>query len=320
MHRKTLLAARLVGALVLTTFGSIRIAAEAAAPQASAAPEDLAEKTAVIAEALAGIAAEGWKASEIERYVVANLYDKINGRSELFMSYGVAGLAFVTMSDPDDSSRFIDVYLYDMSSVPGAFGVFSVERWVGQDPVKLGREGYRNGNDLFFWKGCYYASILGSGEEAEVREAQTRIAQSLAAKLEDSGEKLWGFQTLPMGEVVPDSIQFFMADALSLSFMTDTYTAQYQFQSQEISAFVSRAASEADAKDRHAKYVEYMRSYGTEVDESTVNDQSLTVADMGGGYYDVVAHEGSFVAGVTAVAGKELALRAASEWLRALKR
>ncbi len=320
MHRKTLLSTRLVGAFLITTFSSIPIAAEVAAPQASAAPEDLAEKTAVIAEALAGIAPEGWKAADIERYVVANLYDKINGRSELFMSYGVAGLAFVTVSDPNDSGRFIDVYLYDMASVPGAFGVFSVERWQGQEPVTLGREGYRNGNDLFFWKGRYYASILGSGEEPEVREAQSHIAQSLAAKLDDSGEQLWGLQTLPLDEVVSDSIQFFMADALSLGFMTDTYTAHYKFQSQEISAFVSRAASEADAKDRHAKYVEYMRSYGTQVEESRVNDKLLTVGDMGGGYYDVVAHDGRFVGGVTAVADKDLALRAASEWLRALKR
>jgi hypothetical protein len=314
------MSARVVGAL-LVAFAWVRSGgAEVAAPQATAAPEDLTEKTAVIAEALAGVAPEGWKAAELERYVVANLYDKINGRSELFMSYGVAGLAFLTVSDPDDSSRFIDVYLYDMASVPGAFGVFSVERWAGQEPLRLGREGYRNGNDLFFWKGRYYASILGSGEEPEVREAQTRIAQSLAAKLEDSGEKLWGFQTLPLGAVEPDSVQYFMADALSLSFMSDTYTAQYQFQSEGISAFVSRAASEADASARHAKYVDYMRSYGAQVEESTVNDTSLTVADMGGGYYDVVAHEGAFVAGVTAVADKELALRAASEWLRALKR
>ena len=78
------------------------------------------------------ITPEGFtKKSLVERYTEANLYEKINGRSELFHSYDVTGMTFVTSSKADDPTKFIDVFLYDMTTPLGAFGVYSVERTPG---------------------------------------------------------------------------------------------------------------------------------------------------------------------------------------------
>ena len=86
-------------------------------------------KTETIARALKGLTPEGFtKKGLVERYTEANLYEKIDGRSELFHSYDVTGMAFVTFSKADDPSKFIDVFLYDMTTPLGAFGVYSVER------------------------------------------------------------------------------------------------------------------------------------------------------------------------------------------------
>lgn len=283
------------------------------------APEGLIEKTETIAFALEQVDLEGWQAAgPAERYVVANLYDKINGRSELFMAYGVEGLAFQTFRNASDSTQYIDVFLYDMATAPGAFGVYSVERWPDQETLKLGRDGYRNDNDVFFWKGRYYASILASGDEPSVRKAQMSLAEQLAKALEDSGDMLWGFEVLPMDDVVRDTVQFFMVDALSLGFMNDTYTAEFKSGNDRISVFVSRADSSEAAQERHDKYVEYMRRYGSSVDESTSSGVTLTIADMGGGYHDVIFRDGRHVAGVTAVPEREAALAAAAAWRNAM--
>src|SRR5262249_11536331 len=86
-------------------------------------------KTETIARALEGLTPAGFaKKSLVERYTEANLYEKINGRSELFHSYDVTGMTFVTFSKADDPTKFIDVFLYDMTTPLGAFGVYSVER------------------------------------------------------------------------------------------------------------------------------------------------------------------------------------------------
>ena len=111
------------------------------------------------------------KKSLVERYTEANLYEKINGRSELFQSYDVTGMTFVTFSKADDPAKFIDVFLYDMTTPLGAFGVYSVERSSGSKAIATGDGGHRTGADLFFRKGQYYASILTSGPDEEVRPA-----------------------------------------------------------------------------------------------------------------------------------------------------
>jgi hypothetical protein len=63
-------------------------------------------KTETIARALEGLTPEGFtKKRPVERYTEANLYEKINGRSELFHSYDVTGMTFFTFSRADDPGK-----------------------------------------------------------------------------------------------------------------------------------------------------------------------------------------------------------------------
>src|SRR5437763_6020461 len=78
-------------------------------------------KTETIARALEGLTPEGFtKKSLVERYTEANLFEKIDGRSELIQSYDVNGMTFVTFTKAADPSKFIDVFLYDMTTPLGA--------------------------------------------------------------------------------------------------------------------------------------------------------------------------------------------------------
>jgi hypothetical protein len=244
--------------------------------------------------------------------VVANLYDKINGRSELFMSYGVKAMVFRSFSNSADSTQYVDVFLYDMGSAPGAFGAFSVERWGEWKPLELGREGYRTDTDVFFWKGKYYVSVLGSDENAAVRNAQQKLAGQLAERLKDTDEELWGFDVLPEDGLVAGSVQFFMVDALSLSFLDNTYTA-------DVKVFISRQDSQSKAKSVYEQFLSFMKQYGKQVETIDAGGVPLSSADMGGGYYDAVFHYDTFVAGVTAVQDHAHAVEAAQRFRRELE-
>lgn len=284
-------------------------------PRANAAdtnlPPELAERTDTIAAALEDLAPEGWEANgPVERYVVKNMYDKINGRSELFMSYGVTGMTFVTLSDKADDDRYIDIFLYDMTTAPGAFGVFSVERWPGNDLMTIGREGYRTGNDVFFWKGRYYACLVGSDDT--IAETQNAVARKLEARLEDTGEQPWGLSVLPSDQQLPETVQYFQVDALSLAFLTDTYTAEYDWAEESVKVFVSRQASPEKAEAAHAEYVKYMREYGEALEKKDFKGFLVTSADMGGGYVDTIFYRGNYVAGVTAVPDRATAEQTAA--------
>jgi len=303
--------------LCLATAAIIAFAAygeeETAVADSTVEPATIDEMTHTITEALSNVSVEGWDRSSVERYVVENLYDKINGRSELFMSYGVRGMVFATFTQTGQASRFIDVFLYDMSSVPGAFGVFSVERWGEWEAMPWGREGYRTDSDGFFWKGAYYVSILGSSDESEVRDAQQVIARALAKALPDIEGTLWGLTVLPDEALIPGSIRYFMVDAMSLSFMEDTFTAQYRYDGVAVTVFVSKRPSDSSVLETRDAFVAYMKKYGEDVGAEGEKDDQVHVADMGGGYYDAVFYEGSYVAGVTSVPGRGVALEAANK-------
>ncbi|MBP8131687.1 MAG: hypothetical protein KA184_19075 [Candidatus Hydrogenedentes bacterium] len=294
--------------------------AEGAAPEsvAGAAPAVQAPawpQGAALAQYLEGLAPEGWQAAgPIERYDAASLFEKIDGRSELFHSYEVVGLAFVSLAPASGESRYIDVYLYDMGTVLGAFGVFSVERWPGSPPLRLGRGAYHTDTDVFFWKGRYYACFLGGSENALLRRTALELAGQLAARLPDEPESPWGLAAFPEEGLVPDSPRYFKADALALDFMTDTFTAEYKRGDGAITVFLSRQDSEAAAREKCEKYLEYLQRYGESARILPPEEGGLVVGRIAAGFHDAVFVEGRYLGGVTNVADEAAAVAAAREF------
>jgi hypothetical protein len=129
-------------------------------------------------------------------------------------------MTFVTFSKADDPTKFIDVFLYDMTTPRGAFRVCSVERSSGSKAIATGDGGHRTGADLFFRKGQYYASILTSGPGEEVQKAASSLADALANRLKGKAAELWGLAMLPAKNRIDDTVQYLMVDALGLDFLT----------------------------------------------------------------------------------------------------
>ena len=79
--------------------GPVKTTLPGSRPKSKAATE-------TIAQALEGLKPEGFaQKSPVERYTEVNLFEKIDGRSELFHSYDVTGMAFVTFSKPNDPGQ-----------------------------------------------------------------------------------------------------------------------------------------------------------------------------------------------------------------------
>ncbi|MFO0891926.1 MAG: DUF6599 family protein [Isosphaeraceae bacterium] len=276
--------------------------------------------TETIARALEGLTPEGFtKKSLVERYTEANLYEKIDGRSELFQSYDVAGMTFVTYSKADDPSKFIDVFLYDMTTPLGAFGVYSVERPSGSEALATGDGGHRTKADLFFRKGQYYASILTSGPDVEVQKAASALADALAKRLKGKAAQIWGLAMLPAKDRVDDSVQYLMVDALGLDFLTNAFTARYRNGEAEFTAFVARCKSTENASEVLAKYKSFLEQDGAMAEPARIDGATVFFADMGGGSFDGACQVGDVIAGVSAVKGRDAAVRHMTFLLKGLR-
>lgn len=309
---------------VLTLMLCCVVQAWAAETQSGTLSPEMLQKTETIAQALEDIAPKGWVAQgPIERYTVENLYDKINGRSELYMSYDVVGMTFVTLvpENTEDKTTYIDIFLYDMAGAENAFGVYGVERWEESAPIELGRDAYRTETDTFLWHGQYYATLLGSEDAPHIHDAAHAMAESLTQRLKDKPEEtLWGMALMPEEKQVAGSLQYFKVDAMSLDFMTNTYSANYNFGGEEeVTFFLSKQDSEEAAQQAFAKYQAMFQKYGDHYLLDEVHDPPLASADLGGGYFDVVFQTGKFVGGISAVQDRATAVDAVKELFTGIK-
>jgi hypothetical protein len=197
-----------------------------------------------------------------------------------------------------------------MTTPLGAFGIYSVERPPGGKPIATGDGGHRTGADVFFRKGRYYASILTSGPDEEAQKAASSLVDAMAKRLKGEAAELWGLAMLPAKNRIDDTVQYFKVDALGLDFLTDAFTARYRDGEAGFTALVARCKSADHAAEVLAKYKAHLGEFGDMAEPARIEGASVTFADMGGGEFDGVCKVGDVIVGVTAVKGRDAAVKA----------
>lgn len=150
---------------------------------------------------------EGWRKAEPEVYPPESLYRYINGGAELYIAYQFTTLVSQPYLDADGNELRFDIF--DMGSAASAFGVFchsreEVDHFVAPDVESEYASGL-----LHFWKGPYYASVLGYPETAAKKAAIQALARQIAAQIDATGGRPAIVALLPEADLVPHSIRYF---------------------------------------------------------------------------------------------------------------
>jgi hypothetical protein len=246
---------------------------------------------------------------KVMHFTAENLYEQINGRAEYYIAYDVIGLTFVSFEKKTDSDFSINLSIYDMGTPINAFGVFSGERSLEYQRLELGRDAYRSGANYYIWQGQYYIQIIALDTLKELKYVGSEIAQKLTNLLQDSGESVWGLTMLPKANRVPQSIQYFVVDAMGLDFMQNTYTAKYYKGEIVLSIFLSKKNSSESAQGTLNRFTAHAKQYGKGINFISKDKIKLVSCDMGDGY-DVIFQKDSLIAGVTGVKNESLAIQA----------
>jgi hypothetical protein len=265
------------------------------------------------AAALEALAQDDWALYDrILQFTPDSLYEQINGRAELYLSYDVVSLTYASFDHATDPSRSISLSVYDMGRPIDAFGIYSVERSPGHHTIDLGRAAYRSDANYSVWHGQYYITVVSTDSGEDSARIGLDWTRQLVASLPDTGEVVPGLDLLPETGLIADSVRYIKVDAMGLDFMRDTFTARYDLGDGPVTAFVSQRASPDEARSVVAQYREFAERYGRGTELTTVEEVDSLVCDMGGST-DVVAIKGSVVCGVTAAADRDQALRQTAE-------
>jgi len=259
------------------------------------------------------------RSGEMESFNRDNLYEKINGRAEHFLAYGVIGLWCATYAHTQNSQLFIDLFVYDMGSPENAFGVYSSERPSEAKELSLGRQGYNSGSSFFFWKGKYYVQVLAYSEEQGVKEAAAKAAGYVEKRIHDDRSPLWGLSAFPKDGLIQSSIQFVKKNALGLDFLNDAYTAKYERDGVRFTCFLSRKKTAREASEVKEGFSNFLKQYGRVAERSKRARVELLTGEAGGIHY-CVFQKGNVFGGVSDLDDKSAAQRYALELFGAVSR
>jgi len=272
------------------------------AADAGAAPKEASKSTAAAAAAALLPTPDGgaWTPpQQIATYNPGNLWEKIDGRAEQYLTFEFERLIFGTYRLAADPGSSVDCYVYEMHDPLKAFGIYQTERSGHPELAKVGKEGYRTKGSLFFIKGKAYVQLIAA-EGAKISDEQImQLAETVAGSIKDEGGGNWAEAVLPKKDQVAGSFSYQPKNAFNLDFLSDVFAAEYEAGGVHMTLFVHRAADPAAAARAFEQYAEYVPKQGKIVEKFASDGGETLIADFGG-EYDIIFHKGRYLGGATA--------------------
>ncbi|MHB1558317.1 MAG: DUF6599 family protein, partial [Isosphaeraceae bacterium] len=98
----------------------------------------------------------------LETFNAENLYEKIDGRAESFVQYGVKGMAYAFYHPTGDPSNELQLYIFEMADPLKALGKYGSEKPEEFQAVAVGDQGYSTAGSTLFYAGKYYTQIVST--------------------------------------------------------------------------------------------------------------------------------------------------------------
>lgn len=250
-----------------------------------------------------------------ESYDAESLYEKIDGKVGLYLGSGFIDLICRRFVNKDDENLWMELFVYDMGNNKNAFSVYSLQKRPDADMLSFSHPGYhyKTSNGLYFACGKYYVELVGSAESAELDNAMAKIAVKFASRIAVDGAEIAEIALFPKNKLVEGSIKLYLANVFGFEGLTETFTAQYDFDEETITAFFSKRSDLQSALNIAGNYYNFLLDNGAIAKQvSNKIDGLFKVFDFYG-TTEIVFATGPFVAGVHQAENQQLAEKLAIE-------
>jgi hypothetical protein len=272
-----------------------------------------------ITEEQTSIAPDVYKTlSEIKTYTAENLYEKINGKAPLYTESGFKQLSTQRFMSNTDPNLWAELYIFDMGQAKNAFSVYSTQIRAEADFIPEFEFTYKTTNALYFVHGRYYVELVGSSEAAELSSAIAEIGRRVRTNLPvDADSQIPELAIFPKENLVPGGIKLYLASTFGCEGLTDTFSARYMLEDNEVVAFLSKKANSSQAQAVAKTYYKFLIDNGGE--DKIPKDQSLQarVLDFYG-TTEIVFATGQFVGGIHEAENQQSAEQLAKTLLNTL--
>ena len=246
-----------------------------------------------------------------ETFTPDNLYDKIDGKAELYTSAGVLGMRCQRFAWKGDPKVWMEFFIYDMANLRQSFAVYSQQRRAEAQPLDLTAYAYRTKNAVFFSCGRYYVEAVTASPTDAMMAAVLSVSRQFVAKNPPEETHLAEPDLFPAEYLAPNSYMFQPADAFGFDQFKNVFTATYKLNGGEATAFLTIRPTSQEAAALSAAYQRFLLNNGGKALGGTGKVPAGSLAEMMGSV-ELVFSRGNVVAGVHAAPNAETAEQVAA--------
>ena len=249
--------------------------------------------------------------SPAESFGPENLSDKINGKAELYLSAGFVRLVSQRFAIEDEPSAWMEAFIYDMGSPRGSYAVYSLQKRSESKELQLGDYGYGTENSLYIVHGPYYLEIVSSVAQERMAELMLSFGRNFIGKTLVESKELSELTLFPEKNLNRESISLLPSNGFGFEQFDSIFTAQYGVGDTELTAFLSRRKSQAEAARLVESYTSFLLKFGGTELKSTLNIPGAKLVEIMD-TFELIFSRGTILAGVHGAenrkAAEELAL------------
>jgi hypothetical protein len=123
----------------------------------------------------------------LETFNADNLYEKIDGRAESFLQYGVKGMAYAFYHPAGDPSNEVQLYIFEMPDSLKALGKYGSEKPEEAQPAAVGDQGYSSAGSTFFHAGKYYTQAVSTQDDPKFGALAMELARRVVSRQKPGG-------------------------------------------------------------------------------------------------------------------------------------
>lgn len=242
--------------------------------------------------------------SALETFNPDNLYDKVDGKAELYLSAGVLGMRCQRFTLKSDPSAWVEFFVYDMDNLRQSFAVYSMQRRAEAQPLDLTTYAYKTKNALFFCCGRYYVEAVTASTADEMMAAMLSVSRQFVVRNPPQETRLAEPDLFPAEHLVPNSYMYQPADAFGFDRFKNVFSAKYTLNSAEVMAFLTICSTAEEASALSAAYQQFLLANGGRKLPGTGKVPAGSLAEMLGSVELVFSHD-RIVGGVHAASSAE---------------
>jgi hypothetical protein len=248
---------------------------------------------------------EGMKPlTPMETFGPDTLSDKIDGKAELYISAGFAGLKSQRFARVNQPELWLEVFVYDMQNTRNAFSVFSTQMRSDAQKLDFAPFAYSTQNAVFLVHGKEYLELIASSDELQNEMIELARRLTMSVSLETDG--LEEYSMFPAEHLDLGSVALHAADVFGFDRLDNTFTAKYSLTGQSVTAFLSMRANSGDASELASAYRQFLMENGA-TDLGALRDIPGSILLQVFDTYEVIFSHGRFIAGVHEAETRELA-------------